>query len=348
METKKHIQFFKRHLDSLPSAYTSYDSSHTALVFFCIGGLKLLGSLNDISGEQRQNWIEWIYLHMVDESGFRGSLSHCLDHPGSMFDPPNLSSTYFCLASLCLLEDSDISNRIDRRRFLEYLKRCQREDGGFNGVYSQSIGPFGDGDARYLYVASAICRILGFNNSDDKIFDIDKSFLFIKSTQAYDGGLSDQPGSESHSGLIYCSIAALALCGRLDPSDWDATARWLGHRQLDLLLMDTGYWDCEDVGGVNGRCNKPADTCYSFWTGASLKLLGHYDFIDAEVQKNFLFNCMQSPLLGGFVKSKHEYPDPLHSYLGLAALSLDGDSFDAALCLPKTTVDFIDSILWSV
>lgn len=24
------------------------------------------------------------------------------------------------------------------------------------------------------------------------------------------------------------------------------------------------------VAGMNGRCNKPADTCYSFWVGASL------------------------------------------------------------------------------
>lgn len=350
MDAQKHIKYFKRNLDSLPNAYTCYDSSHVSLVFFCLAGLKLLNGLDDIPSQDRLNWIEWIYKHLVGSQnckGFRGSLSHQLDENigDSLYDPPNLSCTYFCLASLCILQDRSLPTRIDRRAFLQYLKLCQRPDGGFNGVYHSSTGPFGDGDARYIYVASAVRRILGCDDSCQS-FDVEKAYLFIKSTLSYDGGMSDYPGSESHSGLTYCGLAALALCDHLDPTEWGHTAKWLSNRQLTQPLIDTGYWDVDDLGGVNGRCNKPADTCYSFWTGASLKLLGFYDFIDTEAQKHFLLEYMQSALLGGFAKSKDSYPDPLHSFLGLAALALDGDSFDAALCLPKSTVQFIDSLQW--
>jgi geranylgeranyl transferase type-1 subunit beta len=45
------------------------------------------------------------------------------------------------------------------------------------------------------------------------------------------------------------------------------------------------------VGGFQGRINKDPDTCYSFWVGASLKMLGAFEFVDtADVQK-FLSSC---------------------------------------------------------
>ena len=28
----------------------------------------------------------------------------------------------------------------------------------------------------------------------------------------------------------------------------------------------------EPIAGFNGRCNKPADTCYCWWNGATLKV----------------------------------------------------------------------------
>ena len=40
--------------------------------------------------------------------------------------------------------------------------------------------------------------------------------------------------------------------------------------------------------GFNGRPNKPVDTCYSFWLGASLTLLGAQEFINKEANFAYL------------------------------------------------------------
>ena len=98
-------------------------------------------------------------------------------------------------------------------------------------------------------------------------------------------------------GMTYCALAALTLLDRVPAlDDTPGLIRWLTTRQTpfqkkhemdedDLeLLAIKGTPDareeaekvelCTDGrprwGGFNGRCNKLADTCYSFWVGASL------------------------------------------------------------------------------
>ena len=65
-------------------------------------------------------------------------------------------------------------------------------------------------------------------------------------------------------GSTFCAIAALVLMGCLEstfsPSELEAVRRWCLMRQRS---------------GFQGRPNKPADTCYSFWIGASLKVSGN-------------------------------------------------------------------------
>lgn len=36
------------------------------------------------------------------------------------------------------------------------------------------------------------------------------------------------------------------------------------------------------IDGFQGRPNKPVDTCYSFWIGASLKILNAFHLTDYE------------------------------------------------------------------
>ena len=63
-------------------------------------------------------------------------------------------------------------------------------------------------------------------------------------------------------GSTFCAVASLSLMGRLDsafsPEERRGLARWCLRRQ---------------VTGFQGRPNKPSDTCYSFWIGASLEVL---------------------------------------------------------------------------
>jgi geranylgeranyl transferase type-1 subunit beta len=112
--------------------------------------------------------------------------------------------------------------------------------------------------------------------------------------------------------MTYCAIAALSLLGRLDVSGLqsiDGLTRWLVHRQVpfegkdemdddewqDILEKGTEEEKAEGTrvergvdgrpiwGGFHGRCNKKADTCYSFWVGASLEV-GSRDFLPPRGQ----------------------------------------------------------------
>lgn len=93
---------------------------------------------------------------------------------------------------------------------------------------------------------------------------------------------------------------------RLTKRQLEGLTRWLINRQED---------------GFQGRPNKPVDTCYSFWVGASLKILDMYDYINFDKNKEYLL-MTQDGLLGGFAKWVDTRADPLHSYMGLAGLSL--------------------------
>ncbi|EEC13200.1 geranylgeranyl transferase type II beta subunit, putative [Ixodes scapularis] len=83
----------------------------------------------------------------------------------------------------------------------------------------------------------------------------------------FDGGFGCKPGSETHSGQIYCCLGTLSILGRLH------------HINADLL----GWWLCErqlPSGGLNGRPEKLPDVCYSWWVLASLKIIGRLHWID--------------------------------------------------------------------
>jgi len=99
--------------------------------------------------------------------------------------------------------------------------------------------------------------------------------------------------------------------------------------------------------GMCGRPCKPADTCYAFWAGASLQLLGQgraNALHDPGALRAYLLTLTQHPVMGGFSKFPGDkWADLYHSYLGLAALSLastqeeraeDGvKELDAGMCV---------------
>ncbi|KAI5810287.1 terpenoid cyclases/protein prenyltransferase alpha-alpha toroid [Peziza echinospora] len=92
------------------------------------------------------------------------------------------------------------------------------------------------------------------------------------------------------------------------------------------------------AAGFQGRTGKLADTCYSFWVGGSLDILGHASLINHPLNREFLLGKTQH-LIGGFGKLPGvEYrPDILHSYMGLVGLSIMGEEglrrVDSALCV---------------
>ena len=68
-------------------------------------------------------------------------------------------------------------------------------------------------------------------------------------------------------------------------------------------------------GGFHGRPGKPSDTCYSFWIGATLEMLGVSSLSNSEENRAFVLTT-QDTVAGGFAKFNHVRADPLHTYLG--------------------------------
>ena len=69
------------------------------------------------------------------------------------------------------------------------------------------------------------------------------------------------PDAESHAAQVFCCVGALSILSRLDLVDTDLLGWWLSERQCDS-------------GGLNGRPEKQADVCYSWWILSSLRIIG--------------------------------------------------------------------------
>lgn len=101
--------------------------------------------------------------------------------------------------------------------------------------------------------------------------------------------------------------------------------------------------------GFNGRVNKDADVCYTWWIGATIRMTDDHvgDSLLAKLQlggvqsfvSNAQFRGFGAVGGGGIGKEVGDLPDLLHTYMGLAGLTVIGASHglqnvDAELNLP--------------
>ena len=308
-----HAKFFLALLDTLPSPYVSLDTNRLTVAYFCISGLDILGALDKLDSAAI---IEWVYAQQLRAppnapadwaGGFRGAGYLGAPHqgaagsaPSSAYDTGHIAMTYTALAILTILGD-DLS-RVDRAATMRHVRQLQQADGSFCAFLG------GESDMRFVYCAAAICTFLRDGGEASSGMDAARASAFILSSQSYDGALGLGPGAESHGGSMYTGLAALALMGGL---------RRLPHR--DAIVQ---WCLARQVGGFQGRPNKDEDTCYSFWIGATLAILGAGALTDAAAVSSFA-QCCQG-LKGGLSKAIGVHPDVLHSYFAIAGLSLVG------------------------
>ncbi|KDQ62075.1 hypothetical protein JAAARDRAFT_189449 [Jaapia argillacea MUCL 33604] len=342
-----HTLHCTRCVAGLPSSQTEIDSSRLALAFYCLGSLDLLDTLNaKISDADRESWKEWIWeqqAHGKYGTGFKPS-SYMTPEDASVNDEysendtPHLIMTYTGMLSLAILRDN--FDKLDRPGIIKFLRSCQRSDGSFSSIPDST-----ESDLRLVYCAFAISTFL----DDWSGVDIAKSVTFIKRCRTYEGGYGQEPCAEAQGrdchlfvflhemltvlgGTTYCALAALHLAPSLPndplpltPRERHQTVRWLIQNQ-------------DDSGGFRGRTGKDADACYCFWCGASLQILGVPDVLDPIALAAFLARCQFK--YGGIAKAPGEHPgqdfvdtslepsadpfspDPYHTYLSLAALSI--------------------------
>ncbi|KAB1217901.1 Geranylgeranyl transferase type-1 subunit beta [Morella rubra] len=170
-----------------------------------------------------------------------------------------------------------------------------------------------------LVVSAAICFML----EDWRGMDKEKAKEYIINCQSYDGGFGLIPGSESHGsfsaagGATYCAVASLRLMGfigadllsnssTLSIINVPLLLNWILQVYSPHLIMEihegvafkfeqlnkwTNIKRQATDGGFQGRPNKDSDTCYAFWIGAVLRILGGHKFIDENALRGFLLTC---------------------------------------------------------
>ncbi|ORY92371.1 protein geranylgeranyltransferase type I beta subunit [Syncephalastrum racemosum] len=342
----KHVKYFVANLTMLPTAYTETETNRMTLAFFCLASLELLGALETaVSERNRSDWIEWIYAQQIKPApdgsdlnrakcGFRGASwsgrpfdSHATTSDYIPYDSGHITNTYTALISLLILGD-DLS-RVDRDAIVESI-RCMQQPDGSLGPTEESL----ERDARFFFSACAVSYIL----NDWRGLDLDQCIHYARQLQTYEGTFGQQPHMEAHGGSTFCGVAALTLMGKQEQGiiNKDKLIRWCLSRQTT---------------GFAGRPNKDADACYCFWIGAALTMLDAFQLTNQDNLREFLAQCQTD--FGGFGKAPGARPDLMHSYMGVAALSLMGEPgigrLDVAVNAPATAMARLKEqcVFWS-
>lgn len=215
-------------------------------------------------------------------------------------DYPHLIMTQ-CALQILLTCGDDLS-RVDRRGIVASLKRLQMADGSFCAFEADDGPESGERDIRFSYCAAVVSFVL----DDWSGFDKDAAEAHILRCQSHEGGFGQAPNIEAHAGSTFCAVAALHLMGRaLSGANQQRCIAWCAQRQ---------------GAGFQGRPNKPEDSCYSFWTGGSLALLGVYEVVNVDRLCGFVCSCQFE--MGGVAKWPDTHPDALHTYLSLLGTAL--------------------------
>ena len=247
----------------------------------------------------------------------------------------HLLYTLSALQILALLEIDDEVDVPAVRRFVRGLQR--EEDGSFTG------DSWGERDSRFTYCAFQAAALLG--GGLEATVNVQAALGFIDACRNFDGGYGAVPGAESHAGQIFCAVGALSIAAALDRVDANLLGWWLAERQVDS-------------GGLNGRPEKQADVCYSWWILSALELMGRTSWIDGSALAHFILSAQDSNSSddngisgaeigkGGIADRAGNCADVFHTFFGIAGLSLlnkiedvhNHDPINAAYALPRSVV----------
>ena len=303
LHVELHRGFIKRSSeDSKSFAFAVSEHLRMSGVYWGISALCLCDALGDMD---RAMIVDFVMSCQHEGGGFGGNVAH---------DPHML----YTLSAVQILILFDALDRLDAARVLSYVASLQQADGSFFG------DEWGEVDTRFSYCALCCASLLGRLDA----VDVPKAVAYILSCENFDGGFGCVPGGESHAGQVFTCVGALAIAGSLHLC------------QRDLL----GWWLCERQtpgGGLNGRPQKEADVCYSWWVLSSLCLLEREQWIDAAALRGYILSC-QDEEAGGISDKPGDEADVFHTFFGIAGLALlHSDNvahIDPAYALPVSTM----------
>ncbi|KAK3900599.1 terpenoid cyclases/protein prenyltransferase alpha-alpha toroid [Staphylotrichum tortipilum] len=222
---------------------------------------------------------------------------------------------------------------IDTEGLARYILRSQTYDGGFAGSSQE------EPHAGYAYCAISALSLL----------DRPLTTATPHPQTTLHSSIRDMPG------LLHWLASRQFVYLEPPPTDSDADDYeeqvnfLLPARLSDLALATTTTPGPEGTPaplvGCNGRANKVADTCYTWWVGAALSILDRGELLDWRGARRFLLQKM-AHRIGGFSKHPGGPPDVYHGCFGLTALAVMGEpglaELDSALAVPARTVKVIE------
>ncbi|KAI9373303.1 serine/threonine protein kinase [Aspergillus egyptiacus] len=311
----------------------AWDPANVPSTFFALVILLILG--DDLSRVQRIECLSWLpKMQRAD-----GSFGEVLGPEGEVEGGGDLRFCCFAAGTRYILRGKNAAgledvDDIDVQKLVAFIESCQAYDGGM------AEGPYCEAHSGHTYCAIGALTFLSRLSNDSqqtalmspgsKKFETLVRWLVSRQTAELDGG-DEEEGSEDAGGpednnvqAITKVIVGLSLDENIDQLP-----------DLPPPSMETLQW-----AGFNGRCNKYADTCYSFWNTATLDMLGELPMIDAGRNRQYLLEKTQH-LVGGFGKGVGEPPDLLHSYFGMVSLAFQReqglDAIDPALFCANTS-----------
>lgn len=166
-----------------------------------------------------------------------------------------------------------------------------------------------------------------FFKTDELLYELSSSERLCSLLSKFRWWVWRHPTSGVSCYLYCCVLEVSGFLYSLDSYNSIQLALWLSQRQCDS-------------GGFNGRPEKQADVCYSWWVLATLAIIGKMGWINKQLLTEFILYC-QDPE-GGIADRPDNVGDIFHTFFGFAGLSLLGqlkeiqsNEIDPAYALPK-------------
>jgi geranylgeranyl transferase type-1 subunit beta len=321
-----------------------WDPAHIPGTFFALLNLVLLN--DDLARVKRREILAWLSRMQRPD----GSFGETLGQHGRIEGGNDTRYGYMAAGIRWILRgnvegDVDGITDIDVDKFVRRVQESETYDGGI------SEAPFHEAHAGFTCCAISALSLLdrlptqGPQSTDGRVRGVTNlpmtlHWLAARQTLTLDDeDESDTYGDETDSSATchdsHSFVKLHSFPSKAGEQSFEARAK----PPFDLQWV-----------GLNGRCNKIADTCYAYWACTPLKLLGHLDLVDQTPIRRWLLDRTQHKIVGGFGKLPGDAPDIYHSFLGLVTLALFEEprlkDVDAALCMSKQAKARLESLPW--
>lgn len=188
--------YFRKLLSLRGEQLAKFETGHIMMLYFFTQGLAVLGKLTP---EEQQLIQDYVLSLEIPTGGWAPSSLYAHFTNDAPFHLPHIVFTYSAVNILTL---SGGLSRINKANCLRSVSLCAKESGSYSSFANSE-----EADLRFVYSAVTICHAL----EDFTGMNVEKVVEYIHSCRNFDGGYGLRPHCESHSGAIYCALAALKM-----------------------------------------------------------------------------------------------------------------------------------------